>query len=143
MHFCDFHCPMYARDWLESRLESTVSRLLVGILDMGNIHVRFIVAGDELEDEQDERSTKTEIEPEEKTVEVTLADYDSVYELVVRPNRAVYLKGYFRRWLKYLGPDLGWLYVAFRQSAYIAGARSGRAINHPRSGPRYFNQRRK
>ena len=118
----------YARDWLESRLESTVNRLLVGILGMGNIRVQFVV-GDELEEEQIGSSTEAEDKPEEKTVEVTLTDYDSVYEQVVRPNRAVYLKGYFRRWLKYLGPDLGWLYVAFRQSAYIAGSRSGRTIN--------------
>jgi hypothetical protein len=119
----------YARDWLASRLESTVNRLLVGILATGDIRVQFVVGGDETEEDQAGLSAETQKESEERTVEVTLADYDSVYELVVRPNRAVYLKGYFRRWLKYLGPDLGWLYVAFRQSAYIAGARSGRALN--------------
>jgi hypothetical protein len=62
-------------------------------------------------------------------VEVEIADYDSLYEKVVRPNRAIYLHGYFRRWLKYLGPSLAWLYVAFRQAAYTLGSRTGRAIN--------------
>src|SRR5512143_525291 len=33
----------YARDWLESRLASTVSRLLVGIMD-SNVAVNFVVA---------------------------------------------------------------------------------------------------
>jgi chromosomal replication initiator protein len=33
----------YARDWLESRLASTVNRLLIGIMD-SNISVKFIVA---------------------------------------------------------------------------------------------------
>jgi chromosomal replication initiator protein len=33
----------YARDWLESRLTSTVSRLLIGIMD-SNVSVNFIVA---------------------------------------------------------------------------------------------------
>jgi chromosomal replication initiator protein len=33
----------YARDWLESRLTSTVSRLLIGILD-SNVAVNFVVA---------------------------------------------------------------------------------------------------
>lgn len=36
----------YARDWLESRLASTVSRLLVGILD-SNVAVNFVVAQSE------------------------------------------------------------------------------------------------
>src|SRR5512143_179991 len=36
----------YARDWLESRLSSTVSRLLVGILD-SNVAVNFVVAQSE------------------------------------------------------------------------------------------------
>ncbi len=34
----------YARDWLESRLASTVSRLLVGIV-RGSVHVDFVVHG--------------------------------------------------------------------------------------------------
>ena len=38
----------YARDWLESRLASTVSRLLVGIMNDGSIAVDFVVA-DEVE----------------------------------------------------------------------------------------------
>jgi hypothetical protein len=34
----------YARDWLESRLSSTVNRLLVGIMNDGSIAVEFVVA---------------------------------------------------------------------------------------------------
>jgi chromosomal replication initiator protein len=41
----------YARDWLESRLASTVSRLLVGILD-SNVAVNFVVAPGEEADLQ-------------------------------------------------------------------------------------------
>jgi chromosomal replication initiator protein len=36
----------YARDWLDSRLASTVSRLLVGIMDT-NVAVNFVVASDD------------------------------------------------------------------------------------------------
>ena len=36
----------YARDWLESRIVSTVNRLLVGILNE-NVHVNFVVAQDD------------------------------------------------------------------------------------------------
>ena len=43
----------YARDWLESRLASTVSRLLVGIMD-ASVAVSFIVNGSALEQGRDE-----------------------------------------------------------------------------------------
>src|SRR5512132_1718051 len=43
----------YARDWLESRLASTVSRLLVGIMN-ASVAVNFIVNGNEPETMMDE-----------------------------------------------------------------------------------------
>ncbi len=43
----------YARDWLESRLSSTVSRLLVGIAN-ANVAVNFVVNGNEMEPVIDE-----------------------------------------------------------------------------------------
>jgi chromosomal replication initiator protein len=45
----------YARDWLESRLASTVSRLLVGIM-RGSVNVDFVVNGIEPESVRDEAS---------------------------------------------------------------------------------------
>lgn len=120
----------YARDWLENRLASTINRLLVGILN-ASVEVQFVVVDNEddpIADDDDASKNKPQRESD-GSLEIALADYDSVYEQVVRPNRAVYLPGYFRRWLKYLGPDLGWLYFAFRQSAYTVGARTGKAVN--------------
>ncbi len=120
----------YARDWLENRLASTINRLLVGILN-ASVEVQFVVADNE-DDPVAEDDAASESKPQresDSSLEIALADYDSVYERIVRPNRAVYLPGYFRRWLKYLGPDLSWLYVAFRQSAYTVGARTGKAVN--------------
>src|SRR5512138_538217 len=38
----------YARDWLESRLASTVSRLLVGIMN-ASVAVNFIVHGNDMD----------------------------------------------------------------------------------------------
>ncbi len=43
----------YARDWLESRLASTVSRLLVGIM-RGSVNVDFVVNGIEPEPVKEE-----------------------------------------------------------------------------------------
>jgi len=45
----------YARDWLESRLASTVSRLLVGIMN-ATVAVNFIVNGNAIEPAADETS---------------------------------------------------------------------------------------
>jgi phage terminase small subunit len=124
----------YAQEWLSERLTAQVERLLAEITHT-EMSVQFAV---DAETEDDVQETASAIfaaddalkarKPEDE-VEVSLADYDSLYERVVRPNRAVYLPGYFRRWLRRLGPSLAWLYVAFRQTAYMAGSRTGRATN--------------
>jgi len=105
----------YARDWLESRLSSTVSRLLIGIMNQ-TVEVDFVVSQTD-EDEPDEINTKA--------VTVSAEEVASLYDQVVRPERAVYLPGYFRKHLAQLGPDLGWMVVGFRQAAYSEGARAG------------------
>ena len=112
----------YARDWLESRLVDTVNRMLVGILNSANVRVNFVVAQEDVETVEVETDASLE---DDDALEISAEAYDSAYEQVVRPDRAVYLPGYFRRWLRSIGPDLGWMYVSFRQAAYLAGARSG------------------
>lgn len=47
-------CNAYTRDWLESRLESTVNRLLIGILNKENVSVKFVVAEIEIDEDNDE-----------------------------------------------------------------------------------------
>jgi chromosomal replication initiator protein len=54
----------YARDWLESRLASTVSRLLIGILN-SNVSVDFVVA------QMDEKTSNTDPEPAASSIEIT------------------------------------------------------------------------
>ena len=117
----------YARDWLESRLVDTVNRMLVGILNSANVRVSFVVAQEDVEsvEVETDANLQDEEEPNDDALDISPADYDSAYEQIVRPDRAVYLPGYFRRWLRSIGPDLGWMYVSFRQAAYLAGARSG------------------
>ena len=107
----------YARDWLERRLTSTVSRLLIGIMNR-TVQVAFVVA-------QGEVSQDDEEELDEKEIAISSEEVSSLYYQVVRPDRAVYLPGYFRKHLSQLGPDLGWMYVGFRQAAYTEGARTG------------------
>ena len=203
----------YAREWLESRLSSSVTRLLTGIMNR-SVDVRFIVHGgiqtgldtdeflrvrdawnkvleklgekdlpddavsilkrgaldgrsldagvltvcipkedhetlfislknsqvvdwatDLLRAELDDtrinisvvRTDEKDLEESgDEIVELRAEEYDDAYEGVAHPGRAVVLPGYFRYWLRLLGPTLAWLYVAFRQTAYGAGGRSGK-----------------
>ncbi len=50
---------------------------------------------------------------------------DMLYEKAVRPGQVVVVNAYFLRFLPLIGPELAWLYIAFRQSAYNLGARNG------------------
>ncbi|NOT05683.1 MAG: chromosomal replication initiator protein DnaA [Anaerolineales bacterium] len=54
----------YARDWLESRLASTVSRLLIGIMN-SNVSVNFVVT------QADENDSHTDPEPASASIEIT------------------------------------------------------------------------
>ena len=116
----------YARDWLESRLSSTLTRLLMGIMNR-EVDVRFVVhTGEEIvEAGDDDAGQAEEGSAAKKEVDVE-AVWESAYEQVVMPEKAVALNAYFLRHLRLLGPDLGWLYIGFRQAAYNTGARTGR-----------------
>jgi chromosomal replication initiator protein len=66
----------YARDWLESRLASTVSRLLVGIMN-ASVAVNFIVNGNELDVVTEETSrVPGRSEPLDRTDNEPVAAYD-------------------------------------------------------------------
>ena len=122
----------YARDWLESRLVDTVNRMLVGILNSANVRVSFVVAQEDVELVEVETDASLQDEKQlddDDALEISPEAYDSAYEQIVRPDRAVYLPGYFRRWLRSIGPDLGWMYVSFRQAAYRHGGRNDQFTN--------------
>jgi len=108
----------YARDWLESRLASTVSRLLIGIMDK-SVDVRFVVSGDELEEEPEDYETELD---EDLAVEpVQWLDYDRI----VQPHRQVVVKGYLRRLGMEIGPKGVWLYIGFHQAAWASNTQGG------------------
>ena len=100
-----------ARDWLESRLTSTVQHLLIGILNQ-SVSVQFVTDDSpneeaESDDEDDER--EVEIEP------VGWLDYESI----VQPHKQVVVKGYLRRLGMEIGPKAIWLYIGFHQAAWM------------------------
>ncbi len=99
----------YAREWLASRLTSTVQRLLAGILNQP-VSVQFVVGDqpEELESAGDEDEQDVTIEP------VQWLDYDKI----VQPHKQVVVKGYLRRLGTEIGPKAVWLYIGFHQAAW-------------------------
>ena len=75
----------YARDWLESRLSSTLTRLLMGIMNR-DVDVRFVVC-DEVGEEVEYKS-----EPEDKDAGISVEVVDATrYQHEVQPDRVVVL----------------------------------------------------
>jgi hypothetical protein len=101
----------YARDWLESRLTSTVQRLLIGILNQ-SVSVQFTI-GDTPQEETETEAEETD-EPELDIEAVQWLDYDRI----VQPHKQVVVKGYLRRLGMEIGPKAVWLYVGFHQAAW-------------------------
>lgn len=111
------------RDWLESRLSSTVHRILIGILNQ-SVSVQFIV--------QDSVHDESEMEQEDEEVlaiePVGWLDYDKI----VQPHKQVVVKGYLRRLGVEIGPKAVWLYIGFHQAAWRVHAHrkeSGMALH--------------
>lgn len=101
----------YARDWLESRLTSTVQRMLIGILNQ-SVSVQFVVGdspGEEPESEVEDDEPEVAIEP------VQWLDYEEI----VQPYKQVVVKGYMRRLGMEIGPKAIWLYIGFHQAAWM------------------------
>ena len=110
----------YGREWLASRMTSTVARLLTGILGQ-QVEVQFIVI--ELPGEEDDLfETENPVIDQHPTVLSLQAKYQSVYDEIVRPDQVIVVPGYFLRYISLLGVELAWLYIGFRQAAYEAGA---------------------
>jgi hypothetical protein len=101
----------YARDWLESRLASTVSRLLIGIVN-ADVTVKFVVPQEEDFDEG----------PVGETIEGFTAEIVDAtrYAEEVQPDRIVLIPGYSLRLLEQgdLTPKEMSLWVGFRQAVY-------------------------
>ncbi len=108
----------YARDWLESRLTSTVQRLLVGVLNR-SVSVKFVV-GDESPEEMETEAEEID-EPKINIEPVQWLDYDRI----VQPHKQVVVKGYLRRLGMEIGPKAVWLYVGFHQAAWRVQDQNG------------------
>jgi len=112
----------YSREWLASRLTSTITRLLTGILNQ-QVEVQFVVAEGAIDDEIEEPGEDENSAAVEGLAVLSLqAEYQSIYDEIVQPHKVIVVPGYFLRFISLLGLDLAWLYIGFRQAAYEAGA---------------------
>ena len=113
----------YAKDWLESRLTSTIERMLIGMLNQ-SVSLQFVVS--RILEEKDELD---EIEEPELAIEpVQWLDYDRI----VQPHRQVVVKGYLRRLGMEIGPKAIWLYIGFHQAAWMVqgtNSEAGKALH--------------
>lgn len=112
----------YGREWLVSRLTSTVTRLLTGIMNQ-HVEIQFVVIEEEPEIEQDGLPEDEDPTQDKHPSVLTLqAEYQSIYDEIVQPDQVIVVPGYFLRYIPLLGLELSWLYIGFRQAAYEAGA---------------------
>jgi len=113
----------YARDWLESRLASTVQRLLIGILNQ-TVTVQFVIG--------DSPNEETEVEEQNDEQELTIEPVQWLdYDRIVQPHKQVVVKGYLRRLGMEIGPKAIWLYIGFHQAAWMVqgtNSESGKAL---------------
>jgi hypothetical protein len=107
----------YASEWLESRLTSTVARLLMGIMNR-DVSVMFVVNTPVITDNDDAEGN----DGEKKVDETETADVQVIrrlsYDEVVNPERIVALPGYFNRLVPEIGARNAWLYVGWRQAVW-------------------------
>jgi len=120
----------YTREWLESRLTSTVTRLLMGIMNRG-VSVAFVVNTPAMMQEDEHGDG----DDDEKNNELETADVQVVHRLsydeVVNPERIVALPGYFSRLVPEIGARNAWLYVGWRQAVWD-GQRQDSGSKHRR-----------
>jgi len=116
----------YARDWLESRLSSTLTRLLMGIMNR-DVAVRFVVCDEAAE----EVEYKSELEDKEAGIPVEVVDATR-YQHEVQPDRVVVIPGYSLRLLEQgdLTPKQMSLWIGFRQAVYHQWRKGGGVVRN-------------
>jgi len=108
----------YARDWLESRLHSTLETYLRALL---NKPLKLVFAVSEQRPESANGTIVPQVAPISRTPHLDLSALSlRLRDALIQPHRVIFLPGYFLRWLPYIGTRAGWLYVALRQAHFLA-----------------------
>ena len=86
----------YARDWLDSRLSSTVQRLLMGMMNQ-SVEVEFVVSADKENNEElpDENLPEALAPDEGVDAEfLTRTAYCTLYDKIVQPRTVIVVERY-------------------------------------------------
>ena len=111
----------YGRDWLDSRLKTTIQRLLQGILSQP-VTVHFVVLDEVFDEEENEEIEDHDGEKEAFYLQVL---HESVRGALIEPERVVKLPVCFLRWLPYVDAEILFLVLALRQEYYIQTGSKG------------------
>ncbi len=131
----------YGREWLASRLTSTLTRLMTGILNQ-QLEINFVVSENYSESEEDGYlEAEDPVSDKRPSILSIQAEYQSIYDEIVQPDQVIVVPGYFMRYIPLLGLELAWLYIGFRQAAYEAGAarQPGKKFGAPSKKVAYFS----
>ena len=126
-----------AREWLESRLTSTLEHLLLGITNQ-EAALRFIVLdeaaaqapgskgqGGGAARAQPAASEPQPLEELERLQALARTAYAVRYDKVVNPYKRIIVDGYLARHVPEIGARLALLYIGCHQGAWMDGARQG------------------
>jgi hypothetical protein len=123
----------YARDWLDSRLSSTVKRLLMGIMNQP-VEVEFVVSAGQASSpdlpEEDPVETQAAASEGVDTEFITRTAYCTLYDKIVQPRTVIVVERYLvLRLLPWIGARAFWMYIGFHQAAWmnLRGNVSGRS----------------
>ncbi len=122
----------YARDWLESRLSSTVSRLLIGIMNR-TVDVVFVVnqlepETDSLDDDEYEQDGGETFSGQSASGSVSLQKrYSTTYQEEVNPDRVITYPGYLVRPVVQgdMDPSDALTGISFKQEVYPESSKTG------------------
>jgi hypothetical protein len=111
----------YARDWLESRLSTTASRLLAGMMNR-SVEVQFVAAESEeppAEEEVAEAVAEAAQSGGDAEFQARTA-YCTLYDRLVQPRTVIVVERYLvLRLLPWIGARAFWLYIGFHQAAWM------------------------
>lgn len=113
----------YGRDWLESRLTTTIQRQLQGVLNQA-VQVRFVILNGRLDEEEAELADEGRQAENEDEIYLQVLR-ESVRSVLIEPDRVVKLPVYFLRWLPYVEAEMLFLVLALRQEYYITTGGKG------------------
>ena len=118
----------YGRDWLDSRLKTTIQRMMQGILNQPVI-VNFVVLDDhhqlDCDEDMGEKDEDQQDQDEDGEAFYLRILHESVRNVLIEPERVAKLPVYFLRWLPYVDAEILFLILALRQEYYITTGGKG------------------